>query len=136
MTDPLTGKELVQKSYDYVDKLTKECAKVLLEEYGKTHKKFQLGKVSSEISLDTVHWFEKRDRNIRLSFDPSSTSRPQPTQFRLRFKGSTKDADFVLDVSAGLFVVPGAEINDSTVAFPKTLTIAADRTNFTKRKES
>jgi hypothetical protein len=134
LTDPLTGKELVQKSHDYVDKLTKECAKMLLDDYGKTHRKFQLGKVPSEVSTDVLHWFDKRDRNIRLAFDPASVSRPQPTQFRMKFKGSTKDADFVLETTLGLFVVPGSEINDSTIAFPKTLAITADRTTFQKRK--
>jgi hypothetical protein len=134
LTDPLTGRELVQKSHEYVDKLTKECAKVLLEEYGKTHRKFQLGKVPAEVSSDVLHWFEKRDRNVRLSFDPSSVSKPQPTQFRFKFRGSTKDADFVLDATVGVFVVPGSEVNDSTIAFPKTLSITADKVNFTKRK--
>ena len=134
LTDPLTGKELVQKSADYIDKLTKECAKVLLEDYGKTHRKFQLGKVPAEISADIVRWFERRDRNIKLAFDPSSIGRPQPTLFRLKFKGSTKDADFIMEATAGLFVVPGSEINDSTIAFPKTLVITSDRTTFTKKK--
>lgn len=134
MTDPLTGKELVQKSYDYVDKLTKECAKVLLEDYNKTHRKFTLGKVPTDLSSDVIHWFEKREKNVRLFFEPSSISRPQPTQFHLKFRGSTKDADFAIEASAGLFVVPGSEINDSTIAFMKTLSINADKTSFSKRK--
>ena len=132
MTDPLTGKELVQKSYDYVDKLTKECAKVLLDEYSKAHRKFELGKVPAEISGEIIRWFDKRDRNIRLSYD--SAIRQQPTQFRLKFKGNTKDADFTMEATPGLFVVPGTEITDSTIAFPKTLTISADKASFTKRK--
>jgi hypothetical protein len=134
LTDPLTGKELIQKSYDYIDKLTRECAKVLLEDFSKTHRKFELGKVPTEVSPEIVHWFEKRDKNVRLAFDPTSGSRPQPTQFRLKFKGNTKDADFVMEATVGVFVVPGAEISNSTIAFPKTLTIAADRASFTKRK--
>jgi hypothetical protein len=134
MTDPLTGKELVQKSYDYVDKLTKECAKVLLDDYSKAHRKFQLGNLSTEISTDVVHWFDKRDKNVRVTYDPSSLSRPQPTQFHLKFRGSTKDADFTMIATPGLFVVPGTEITDSTVAFPKTLTISADKASFTKKK--
>ena len=132
MTDPLTGKELVQKSYDYVDKLTKECAKVLLDEYSKAHRKFELGKVPAEISGEIIRWFDKRDKNVRLSYD--SVIRQQPTQFRLKFKGNTKDADFTMEATAGLFVVPGTEIADSTVAFPKTLSISADKASFTKRK--
>lgn len=134
LTDPLTGKELVQKSYDYVDKLTKECAKVLLDNYAKSHRKFELGKLPAEFSSDVIYWFDKRDKNVRISFDPSSITRPQPTQFRLKFKGSTKDADFTLDASIGVFVVPGSEVTNSTVSFPKTVTITADKASFAKRK--
>ena len=134
MTDPLTGKELVQKSYDYLDKLTKECSKVLLEEFAKTHRKIELGKVPPEVSSEIVRWFERRDKNVRVSLDPGSISRPQATQFRMKFKGNTKDADFVLDATVGVFVVPGSEISDSTISFPKTLILSADRNTFTKRK--
>lgn len=132
MTDPLTGKELVLKSYEYIDKLTKECAKFLLEDYAKAHRKFELGNAAKEISSDVTRWFEKRDKNVRLSFD--SFLKLQPTQFRLKFRGSTKDADFVLEGTAGLFVVPGTETTDNTIAFPKTLVLSADKSSFAKRK--
>lgn len=134
MTDPLTGKELVQKSYEYVDKLTKECAKVLLDEYNKTHKKFQIATLPKEIGLNVVQWFDKRDRNVKLNFDQSTVTKPQPTQIRMKFKGNTKDADFTLDATIGAFVIPGTEINDLTTCFAKTLVISADKNNFAKRK--
>src|SRR5438445_3364601 len=106
MTDPLTGKELVQKSFEYVDKLTKECSKFLIEEYNRSHKKIPLGSVPQELPNDIIRWFEKRDKNIQLSLQPSSITRPQPTQYRMRFTGKTKDADFVLDSNVVVFVVP------------------------------
>ena len=134
MTDILTGKELVQKSYEYIDKLTKECAKVLLEDYNKTHKKFQIGTLPSETGSNVVQWFEKREKNVKLSFDKNSVIRPQPTQVRMKFRGSTKDADFTLDATVGVFVIPGTEINDQATCFVKTLVISADKNNFTKRK--
>lgn len=134
MTDPLTGKELVQKSYEYVDKLTKECAKVLLDEFNKTHKKLQLGNLPKEAGLNITQWFEKRDHNVKLLFDQNSVIMPQPTQVRMKFKGNTKDADFTLDATIGAFVVPGSEINDQTPCFVKTLVVNADKSNFTKRK--
>ena len=52
----------------------------------------------------------------------------------MKFKGNTKDADFTLDASVGVFVTPGMEISDESIAFVKSLTIAADRNNFVKRK--
>ena len=134
MTDPLTGKELIQKSYDYVDKLTKECAKTLIEEYNRSHKKFRIQSYPSEVSAGIVQWFEKRDKNIKLSLEPNSIVKPQPIQAHMRFRGSTKDSDFFLDGSVGVFVPPGSQISDDTISFAKTLVINADKTKFTKRK--
>ena len=124
----------MQKSFEYVDKLTKECSKFLLEEYNRNHEKIPLGNVPKEISEDIKHWFERRDKNVRVALEPNSVSRPQPTQFRMRFKGNTKDADFTLDSNVVVFVVPGSQISDSTISFPKTLVVIADRNNFAKRK--
>lgn len=134
MTDPLTGRELVQKSYEYVGKLTKECVKDLLDEYNKSHKKFQMGSLPKEAGLNVVQWFEERDRNVKLGFDQNTVTKPQPTQIRMKFKGSTKDAEFTLDATVGAFVIPGTEINDLTTCFVKTLVLSADKNNFTKRK--
>lgn len=134
MTDPLTGRQLVEKSYEYLDKLTKECAKVLLEDYNKTHKKFQIGTFASETATNAVQWFERRDKNVRIAFDQNSVTKPQPTQARMKFRGSTKDADYTLDATVGVFVVPGTEINDQTTCFVKTLVFNVDKNNFTKRK--
>lgn len=134
MTDTLTGKELVQKSYEYVDRIAKECGKALLDDYSKTHKKFQLGTLASEMAVNLVRWFEKRDRNVNLVFDQNSTVKTQPTQLRMKFKGSTKDSYFILDVSVGVFVVPGTGVEDGSTCFVKALTISADKNNFTKRR--
>lgn len=134
MTDLLTGKELVQKSYEYIDKITKECAKVLLEEYGKNHKKFDSSKLPIELSSDVLRWFEKRDRNVRLVFDSTSVTRTSPTTVRMKFKGNTKDAEFVMESSCGTFIQPGMESNPSAICFIKTLVITPDRNSFSKRK--
>jgi hypothetical protein len=134
MTDPLTGKELVQKSFEYIDKLTKECAKVLLDEYNKTHRKFESSTFPSELSKDILKWFEKRDRNVHLSFEQGSVSRPTPAQFQMKFKGNTKDADFGLNALVGVFIPPGTESNEHAMVFLKTLSISADKNSFAKRK--
>ena len=134
MTDPLTTKELVQKSYEYVDKLTKECAKSILEEYNKTHKKFEFGNVAYESASNICEWFEKRERNIRLKLNAGSVNKISPAQIRMKLEGNTKDADFSLDASVGIFVRPGEEITDKTVCYPKSLILSADKSNFGKRK--
>lgn len=134
MTDPLTTKELVQKSYEYVDRLTKECAKYIMDVYNKDHKKFELGRAASESAADISEWFEKREKNIRLDFDLNSVNIGNPTQIRMKFNGNTRDADFSLDASVGIFIPPGAEIGDKTVCFPKSLVLNADKSHFAKRK--
>ena len=122
------------ESYEYLDKLTKECTKVLLEEYNKTHKKFQIGTLPTETGANVVQWFERRDKNVKVSFDQSSVIKPQPMQVRMKFKGNTKDADFTLDATIGIFVIPGTDIADQAICFVKTLVISADKNNFAKRK--
>ena len=71
MTDPLTGKELVEKSYEYIDRLTRECAKVLVEEYNKNHKRFSPEKVSPDVGADIAQWFERRDKTFDSHLIPS-----------------------------------------------------------------
>ncbi len=134
MTDPLTAKELVEKSYEYVDRLTRECSKTLIEEYSKAHKKFIPDSVIPQIAADVVRWFEKRDKNVRLSFDSATSARPQPTQYHMKFRGSTKDADFVIDCSVITFLVPGSEYSGNPVSFVKSVVLSADKTKFTRRK--
>jgi len=134
MTDPLTGKELVEKSYEFVDRLTRECTKVLMEDYNKTHKKFSTDKVSADVGADIVQWFEKRDKNVRLALAPNSISRLQPNQFHETFKGNTKDADFDISATIVTFQVPGSEYSGAPISFVKSLAINADKTKFTRRK--
>lgn len=134
MTDPLTVKELIQKSYEYIDKLTKECAKSLLEEYNKSHKKFQIGNLPKETSANIIQWFEKREKNVRINLIQNSIVQPAPAQFRMKLNGNTKDADFILDATVGTFVIPGTEISEQTTCFVKTLVINAEKANFVKRR--
>ena len=133
MTDPLTGKELVQKSYEYIDRLTKECAKFLLDDYNKSHKKFESANIHSEIALDIKGWFDRRDKNIKLTFDSASITRSTPIQSHMKFNGSTKDADFVLSCSLGVFTPPSYAPVGKSTSFLKTLAITADKASFAKR---
>ncbi len=131
MTDPLTGKQLVEKSYEYIDRLTKECAKALIEEFNSTHRKFQPESYSKEVGNSVLQRFSKRDKNLKLDVDTVRNS-DQPNVARIGFKGSTKDADFSFSGTVGTFVVP--LIDGRTMSFVKTLVFSVDKTNFSKRK--
>jgi len=134
MTDPLTGKQLVEKSYEYIDRLTRECAKTILEDYNKAHRKFSPDSVGTDTSADIARWFEKRDKFVHVAFEPASVMRPQPNQYHSRFRGNTKDADFELCALVSAFVVPGSEYSGQPISFVKSIQITADKTKFTRRK--
>ncbi len=131
MTDPLTGKQLVEKSYEYLDRLTKECARALVQDFNATHRKFEPNRIASEVGGAVVQWFAKRDRNVRLSLDAASVQQ-QPNLSRLKFNGSTKDAQFSIGATVGTFSVPGGDA--SPTSFVKTLVFSVDKTSFAKPK--
>jgi hypothetical protein len=132
LTDPLTGKELVEKSYDYVDKLTRECSKVLLEEFNASHRKFDQKNFGAEVGHAVAAWFTKRDKNLRLAVDSVNVHPQQLNTAHVRFKGSTKDAEFDIAATVGTFSIPGAD--GKSISFVKTLVFSVEKNNFRKRK--
>lgn len=134
MTDPLTGKQLLEKSFEYIDRLTRECTKFILEEHSKSHRKLSLDNVASIVGSDIVRWFEKRDKNITLASEANTVTKPQSNQYHMKFSGETKDVEFELSCVAVTFVVPGSEFSGSSICFLKSLSLTADKTKFTRRK--
>lgn len=133
LTDPLTGKQLVEKSYEYIDKLTRECAKSLVDEFNSTHRKFEPNSCASEVGSSVVNWFAKRDRNVRLSVESVNSSvGGQPKSASVGFRGNTKDSDFQVSALIGTFAVPTAE--GKQVCYVKTLVFSVEKNAFTKRK--
>jgi hypothetical protein len=132
MTDPLTGKELVEKSYEYIVKLTKECAKSLVDEFSTTHRKFLSDSYAKEVSGSIIEWFGKREKNVKLAFDSSSITTGQPNISHIKFKGSTKDSDFSITSTVSTFTVPSGD--GKPLAFVKTLVFSVEKSNFSRRK--
>jgi hypothetical protein len=132
MTDPLTGKQLVEKSYEYVEKLTRECARFLVEEFNATHKKFDLKSYPNEVGNSIVQWFARRDRNIRLSMDSINVAQQMPNNAHIKFNGSTKDADFEMTATVGTFATPLGD--GRLLSFVKTLVFSVEKQNFRRRK--
>jgi hypothetical protein len=132
LTDPLTGKELVEKSYEYIEKLTRECAKSLVDEFNKGHRKFDSKTFSNEVGSAIILWFNKRDKNIKLNVDSTNAAQQQPNMAHIRFKGSTKDADFEISSTVGTFSVPMSD--GKTMTFVKTLVFSVEKNSFHRRK--
>ncbi len=132
LTDPLTGKELVEKSYEYVEKLTRESARFLVEDFNTTHRKFDQKSYATEVGNSIVQWFAKRDKNIRLAVDSLNVVQQQPNNAHIKFKGATKDADFEMTATVGTFAVPMGD--GRLLSFVKTLVFSVEKQNFRRRK--
>jgi hypothetical protein len=133
LTDPLTARELVEKSHEYMERLCKECSKSLLDDYNRSHRRFEKDSLPTQISSDIVTWFGKRDRNLNIRYD-SSNVLPQSNQLYLRFKGNTKDADFAITASVISFSVPYTAASDGSSCFIKSISFAANKNDFARRK--
>lgn len=132
VTDPLTGRQLVEKSYEYILKLTKECAKSLVDEFNATHRKFQPDSFHKEVSASIIQWFEKREKNVKLLLDSAGVMNQQPNVSHLKFKGSTRDAEFTMTGIATAFTLQGDQ--GKPLSFVKTLVFSVDKTNFARKK--
>ena len=109
-------------------KLTKECAKSLLDEFNSAHAKFKTETIASEVSSHVVRWFEKRDRGIKLEPVPTGAG-TQPNVIYLKFKGSTKDADFTFTGALSTYSVPSG-----SMSFAKALSFSVDKSSFSRVK--
>ena len=132
MTDVLSGKELVEKSYEYLEKLTRECSKQLAEEYNASRKKFESDKFPKELGDNILQWFTRRDKNLRLNLDSAFAQKDQPHLVHMNFSGSTKDADFKISGTTTSFSIPNAEGRSLSVM--KTLVFSVDKRDFARRK--
>ena len=132
MTDVLSGKQLVEKSYEYLEKLTRECAKQLAEEFSASHRKFESDKFPNELGNSIVQWISRRDKNLRLNLDSSFAQKDQPNLAHMNFSGSTKDADFKISGTTTSFNIPNAEGKPLSVM--KTLVFSVDKRDFARRK--
>ncbi len=132
MTDPLTSKELVEKSYEYIERLGRECGKVIFNEYRNSHRKFDQTSLSKEFANDIIRWFEKRDKNVKLEFE-SSSSNPRTAQTHMKFRGSTKDSDFAINATVSSFVQFYSS-DQKPSCFVKGITINVFKTDFARRK--
>lgn len=122
----------MEKSYEYIEKLTRECARALVADFNASHRKFDQKSFGAEVGNAIVQWFTKRDRNVHLAMESVNVVQQQPNNAHIRFKGDTKDADFQISATVGTFVVPQAD--GKNLSFVKTLVFSAEKTNFTRRK--
>jgi endo-beta-N-acetylglucosaminidase D len=126
LTDPLSAKELVEKTYLYVDRVAKECKKTLLTKITTEKKALSKNELSSFVGSEIEKWFAQRDKSLNIKWDRSSFVLDPKNRFHLVFRGANKDAKFELSCDGEVFADP---FNPERV-FIKSLDLKAERTKF------
>ncbi|MBM3897580.1 MAG: hypothetical protein FJ358_03530 [Thaumarchaeota archaeon] len=125
MTDALTAKELVEKTYLYLDKLTKECRKDVMDDLSKA-RPANVNELARAVSYAMLEWFGRRDRYIRIMFDPRSVRDTPEPGIIITFTGENKDAMFKFTTHI-IYYMAGS------VCYTKNISINVDKRDFTKR---
>ena len=126
MTDVLSGPELVEKAFVYLTSLTKECRKVVTAKFQNENKGQPFKSVEPILRQEIESWFSRRDKNIAIKHEKSSSGRPG--EILMTYAGKTKDASFKFHVD-GLFTVSGST---DAPSYLKSMNIYVDKREFTR----
>lgn len=127
MTDKPTGAERVEKTFQYLQALTKESRKALTTKFAQEHKGRPFDAIDAVLRDEVEAWFTNRDRNIVLHHEESRVGRPG--ELRVTYGGSTKDACFKIHVN-GAFSLAGSV--KRSPAYLKSLSLSVDKREFTR----
>ncbi len=125
MTDVLKGKEVLQKTFTYVENVTKESRKALMEEFSQKHKGIGLNSASDILRQSVLDWFPRRDKTFRLVHE--KTSQGRPGELRMDFLGETKTVHFKVHLHA-VFAVSGQSADSPS--FLKEVNLLVDPREF------
>ena len=124
LTDTLTAKELIEKTYTYVDRLIKECRKDVMTVVAK-ERSVNANEVGKAVANAVLDWFESRDRYLHIMFDPRSVKDTPEPGIRMVFTGESKDASFKIHSHVTYFM-------SGNVCYVKNMTLDVDKRDFSK----
>jgi UTP:GlnB (protein PII) uridylyltransferase len=127
LTDVLSGRELVEKAFNYMTTLTKECRKVLTVQFQHKYKGVPFDSVEPTMRQEIESWFAKRDKNITVKHEKSMNGRPG--ELLVTYSGETKDAHFKFHVNS-LFTLAGSSKN--APSYLRDMNIYVDKREFTR----
>src|SRR5207245_6368085 len=104
MTDMLKGSQVLQKTFTYIENVTKESRKALMEEFSQNHKGIALNSASDILRQSVLGWFPRRDPMLKLVHE--KTSQGKPGDVRIDFRGETNAVHYDLDLHV-VFAVNG-----------------------------
>ncbi len=122
MTDTLTGKEDAQRILAYVESLAKESRKALTLEFNQKHKGISFNTTPQILRDSLLGWFNRRDKNLRLTLETTNTSRPG--ELRAVFTGETKRVHFKVQADA-MFTLAGG--SPESPCYLKELNVTIDK---------
>src|SRR5207245_11096229 len=88
MTDMLKGSQVLQKTFTYIENVTKESRKALMEEFSQNHKGIGINLAPDILRQTVLDWFPRRDPMLKLVHE--KTSQGKPGHVRMDFRGETK----------------------------------------------
>ena len=125
MTDAETGKELVARTYGYIENVSKESRKALTAEFNQNHKGIPFNSVPEILKKNTIDWFLRRDKTLKLSHE--NTSLGKLGEVRMIFQGETKRVRFKVHLNA-FFTVSGQ--SEGSPSFLRDINFTVDPREF------
>jgi hypothetical protein len=125
MTDMLKGSQVLQKTYTYIENVTKESRKALMEEFSQKHKGIAINSASDTLRKTVLDWFPRRDPMLKLFHE--NTSQGKPGDLRMDFRGETKSVRFKVHLHA-VFAVNGQ--SPDSPSFLKEINLSVDPREF------
>jgi len=131
MTDPLSAKELLERSYLYVDRVLKECKKNYIPALLSQKKQLDEKELSEYLGISLEEWFGKRDKLLNIKWQRQSIKIGPKNDVHLVFAGKSKDAKFTFNCDAEVFPVTDQSTGKKRY-FIKSTNLSTDRSRFVR----
>lgn len=129
MTDPLSAKELVERSYLYVDRVLKECKKNHIPAILAQKEQLDENKLGDYLGTSLEEWFGKRDRLLNIRWQRQPIKVGPKNDIHLVFSGKSKDAKFTLSCDAEVFPVTD-KLTGKRKFYIKSANLSTERSRF------
>jgi hypothetical protein len=128
VTDMLKGSQVLQKTFTYIENVTKESRKALMEDFSQKHRGIAIKSAPDTLRQSVLDWFPRRDPMLKLVHE--NTSQGKPGDIRMDFRGETKAVNFKVHLHA-VFAVNGQ--SPDSPAFLKEVNLSVDSREFSSR---
>jgi len=128
LTDKLTGRKLVEKTFSYVVSLTKEGRRPLTMRFERDNRGIPFDTAEALVTKEIESWFANRDRNLQIRLEKSIKGKAG--EIFQTYTGATKDARFKIHADA-IFTLTD-QSNKASPSYLKNLNLYADERDFSR----